>query len=189
MIFLTGLPCSGKTTLGLILVERLRAAGKEANLLDGDAVRHLWPDLGFSREDREENIRRIAAMAEDLERAGIIAIVSAISPYRSMRNGVRERDEGFIEVYVNAPLSVCEQRDVKGMYFKARHGELDGFTGVGAPYEPPDNPEVECRTDLLSISECVEKILCVIEQRRSKCLNNSFSLSAAKDSSWGESGQ
>lgn len=165
MIWLTGLPCSGKTTLGLMLVERLRASGKEANLLDGDAVRHLWPDLGFSREDREENIRRIAAMAEDLENAGVIAIVSAISPYRSMRDGVREMDENFIEVYVNAPLAVCEQRDVKGMYFKARMGELPGFTGVDDPYEPPVDPEVTVFTDQETVSESVDKILRAIDSR------------------------
>lgn len=159
-IWLTGLPCSGKTTLGLALTGRLLAAGRKAELLDGDVLRReRWKDLGFSRPDREENIRRIGSLAETLAGNGIVAIVSAVSPYRTMREEVRSRSSGLIEVYVNAPLSVCERRDVKGMYRKARLGELTGFTGIDDPYEPPLRPEVECRTDLETIEESVEKIL------------------------------
>jgi adenylyl-sulfate kinase len=165
-IWLTGLPCSGKTTLGHAVTERLLAAGGKAELLDGDALRRdLWKDLGFSRSDREENIRRIGSLAEVLARNGIVAVVSAVSPYRAMREQIRSLSSSFIEVYVNAPLTVCEQRDVKGMYRRARLGELTGFTGIDDPYEPPFDPEVECRTDLETVEESVEKILGAIGAR------------------------
>lgn len=160
IVWLTGLPCSGKTTLGLALIQRLRDAGRKAEFLDGDVVRReLWLDLGFSRADREENIRRLGFVAELLGRNGVIAVVSAVSPYRGARDSVRKTSTGFVEVYVNAPLAVCEERDVKGMYHKARAGQLPGFTGVDDPYEAPLTAEVECRTDLESIEESAAKIL------------------------------
>jgi adenylyl-sulfate kinase len=159
-LWLTGLPCSGKTTLGLVLVDRLVAAGRKAELLDGDVLRRdRWQDLGFTQRDREENVRRIGRLAEELTRAGIIAVVSAVSPYRAIRDEVRSGSSRFVEVYVNAPLAVCEQRDVKGMYRRARLGELKGFTGIDDPYEPPLTPDVECRTDLETVDQSVEKIL------------------------------
>jgi adenylylsulfate kinase len=134
--------------------------GHKVEMLDGDVVRkHLCKDLGFTKKDREENIRRIGFVAELLAKNGIIVIVSAISPYRAMRDEVRSRLPCFIEVYVNAPLAVCEGRDVKGLYQKARAGELQEFTGVSDPYEPPTEPEVECRTDLESVDQSVRKIL------------------------------
>ncbi len=159
-IWLTGLPCSGKTTLGRAVAERLLAAGGKVELLDGDALRRdLCKDLGFSRSDREENIRRIGSLAEALARNGVVAVVSVVSPYRAMRDEIRSGSSDFIEVYVNAPLAVCEVRDVKGMYRRARLGELTGFTGVDDPYEPPLNPEVECQKDRETVEESVEKIL------------------------------
>lgn len=159
-VWLTGLPCSGKTTLGLALTERLLARGWQAEFLDGDVIRHeLWRDLGFSKANREDNIRRLGYVASLLARHGIIVVVSAVSPYRAARDQVRNSLTRFIEVYVNAPLAVCEERDVKGMYRKARIGELPGFTGIDDPYEPPLHPEVECRTDLESIEESAAKIL------------------------------
>lgn len=159
-LWLTGLPCSGKTTLGREVTKRLKAAGGKAELLDGDVLRHeLWHDLGFTREDREENVRRIARLADVLERRGLVAVVSAVSPYRADRRAVRNSSADFIEIYVNAPLAVCEQRDLKGMYRRARKGELKGFTGIDDPYEPPENPEVECRTDLETIEESAAKIV------------------------------
>ena len=159
-VWLTGLPCSGKTTLGLALVDRLRAAGRKTEFLDGDVLRQaLWRDLGFSKADREENIRRIGFIAELLARNGIVAVVSAVSPYSAAREEVRRKCGTFVEVFVNAPLSVCEHRDVKGMYGRARRGELAAFTGVSDPYEAPLAPEVECHTDTESVEESVEKVL------------------------------
>lgn len=160
IVWLTGLPCAGKTTLGLALIERLRGMGRQAEFLDGDVVRReLWRDLGFTKADREENIRRLGAVAELLGRNGVITVVCVVSPYRASRDNVRSRATRFIEVFVNAPLAVCEKRDVKGMYHKARAGELPGFTGIDDPYEEPLAAEVECRTDLESIEECTSKIL------------------------------
>jgi adenylylsulfate kinase len=160
VIWLTGLSSAGKTTLGKDLLERLRAQGKNVEMLDGDVIRqHICRDLGFSRADRDENVRRIAFVADLLSRNGIIVIVSAISPYRAARDEVRHRMPDFIEVYVNAPLEVCELRDVKGLYKKARAGEIREFSGIDDVYEPPLQPEVECRTDLESVEESIEKIL------------------------------
>jgi adenylyl-sulfate kinase len=163
-VWLTGLPCSGKTTLGLAVTERLKEYGWKAEFLDGDVVRReLWRELAFSKADREENVRRFGFLAALLSRHGIVAVVSAVSPYRSSRDLVRRESSQFLEVYVNAPLSTCEQRDVKGMYRKARSGELPGFTGVASPYEAPLQPEVECRTDLETVDECVAKIITAVE--------------------------
>ncbi len=160
IVWLTGLPCSGKTTLGFALTDRLRAEGLQAEFLDGDVVRReLWRDLGFSKADREENIRRLGFVASLLARNGVVAVVSAVSPYRTARDRVRREVPAFVEVYVNAPLAVCEERDVKGMYRKARAGQLGGFTGIDDPYEAPLAPEVECRTDIETIDESLNKIL------------------------------
>ncbi len=159
-IWLTGLSGAGKTTLGCALAERLGREGRRVELLDGDTVRkHLCRGLGFSREDRDENIRRIAFVASLLARHGVIPIVAAISPYRAAREEARALIGNFIEVWVNAPLEVCEMRDPKGLYRKARAGLIPGFTGIDDPYEPPSSPEVECRTDMETIGESVEKIV------------------------------
>jgi adenylyl-sulfate kinase len=166
IVWLTGLPCSGKTTLGLALTDRLRSRGWRAEFLDGDVIRReLWRDLGFSKSDREENIRRFGFVAMLLARHGVIVVVSAVSPYRAARDQVRRDFPEFLEVYVNAPLAVCEQRDVKGMYQRARAGSLPGFTGVDDPYEPPGDAEVECRTDLESVEESVSKIFENVQAR------------------------
>jgi adenylylsulfate kinase len=160
IIWLTGLSSAGKTTLGKDLLERMRAQGKNVEMLDGDVIRQqICKDLGFSRADRDENVRRIAFVADLLARNGIVVIVSAISPYRAARDEVRRRMPNFIEVYVNAPLEVCELRDVKGLYKKARAGEIREFSGIDDVYEPPLQPEVECRTDLESVEESIQKIL------------------------------
>lgn len=165
--WLTGLPCSGKTTLGRAVTARLKNAGSKAQFLDGDEVRKwLWPELGFSHSDREENIHRFGLLAGILSHHGIVAIVSAVSPYRASRDLVRRNSWQFIEVFVNAPLNVCELRDVKGMYRKARAGEIPDFTGVSDPYEPPLHPELECRTDLETIDESVSKIMDRIQKEK-----------------------
>jgi adenylylsulfate kinase len=159
-IWFTGLSSSGKTTLARRLHDRLRTDGHRVELLDGDEIRHnLCRDLGFSKADRDENIRRIAYVAELLTRNGVIVIVSAISPYRAARAQAREHIGNFVEVYVNAPLAVCERRDLKGLYRRARAGTLHGMTGVDDPYEAPLAPEIECHTDQETPHESIGIVL------------------------------
>lgn len=163
-IWFTGLSGSGKTTIRMALEQKLRNMGLKVEVLDGDIVRqNLTKGLGFSKEDRDENIRRIGFVSNLLTRNGVIVMVSAISPYRAIRDEVRERIGDFVEVYANAPLEVCEDRDVKGLYKKARAGEIKQFTGISDPYEAPLNPEVECRTDLETLDESVAKVLRKLE--------------------------
>jgi bifunctional enzyme CysN/CysC len=159
VVWLTGLSSAGKTTIAAALGERIRATGVRVEMLDGDAVRQrLCRDLGFSKRDRDENIRRLGFVAEMLAKHGIIVVVAAISPYRAARDELRREIPGFIEVYVNAPLDVCERRDVKGLYHKARAGTLCNFSGINDPYEAPLQPEIECRTDQETPDESVSKI-------------------------------
>jgi bifunctional enzyme CysN/CysC len=165
-VWFTGISSAGKSTISKAVYEKLWAKGCRVELLDGDVVRqHLSKDLGFSREDRDENIRRIGFMAELLARNGVIALVAAISPYRQVRDEIRARVGQFVEVYVNAPLEVAERRDLKGIYRRCRAGEIRGVTGIDDPYEPPLLPEVECRTDRESLGESVEKVIRAIEAR------------------------
>jgi adenylylsulfate kinase len=165
-VWFTGLSGAGKTTITRAVEQELRVRGYGLEILDGDIVReNLTKGLGFSKEDRDENIRRIGFVAQLLTRHGVIVLVSAISPYQSVRDEVRQKIGDFVEVFVNAPLSVCEDRDVKGLYKKARAGEIKNFTGISDPYEPPANPEVECRTDLETLEESVAKVLSTLEQR------------------------
>jgi bifunctional enzyme CysN/CysC len=163
-VWFTGLSSAGKTTISRAVHEKLWAMGHKVELLDGDVVRqHLSKDLGFSKEDRDENIRRIGFVAETLTRNGVIVLVSAISPYRAVRDEIRGRIGSFLEVFVNAPLEVCEQRDLKGIYRRARSGELKMVTGVDDPYEPPAAPEVECHTGRETLAESTAKVLRAIE--------------------------
>lgn len=165
-VWFTGLSSSGKSTLNRAIYERLWAMGHKVESLDGDSVRrHLCKDLGFTKQDRDENIRRIGFVAELLTRNGVVVLVSAISPYRVARDELRRRIGDFVEVYVNAPLKVCEVRDVKGLYSRARAGQLPDFTGVDSPYEPPLNPEVECRTDQETVAESTRKVMRFLESR------------------------
>ncbi|MDR3569029.1 MAG: adenylyl-sulfate kinase [Syntrophobacteraceae bacterium] len=163
-IWLTGLPSSGKSTTAYGLESELFTRGFAAYVLDGDNVRHgLNKDLGFSARDRAENIRRIAETAKLFADAGIIVITSFISPYRVERDFARrihlEAGFNFSEIYIDTPLEVCEQRDPKGLYKKVRRGELQGFTGIDDPYEPPFAPELVCRTAEFSPGEIVSRIL------------------------------
>ena len=159
-VWLTGLSGSGKSTLALTANAELQRRGLRSEVLDADALRKsLTRDLGFSREEREENIRRIGIVAELLSRHGVIVFVAAITPYRAMRDELRQRIPGFIEVYVDAPLEVCERRDPKGLYQRARSGMVPNFTGIDDPYEPPLDPEVHCLTALESIDESAARIV------------------------------
>jgi adenylylsulfate kinase len=166
-LWFTGLSGSGKTTITNQLVKELRKRNSKLEVLDGDIVReNLSKGLGFSKEDRDTNIRRIAFVANLLSRNGIPVITAAISPYRETRDEARELMDGrFIEVYIEAPLEVCEQRDVKGLYAKARSGEIKEFTGISDPYEPPKNPEIVIRSDKLSPEESAKQILDYLEER------------------------
>jgi adenylylsulfate kinase len=165
-VWTTGLSGSGKTTIAREVAQQLRERGVKVEILDGDIVRtNLSKGLGFSKEDRDINIRRIGFVANLLSRNGVIAITAAISPYRSVRDEVREGTERFVEVYVEAPLEVCESRDVKGMYAKARAGEIKGFTGIDDPYEEPLTPEVVCATANETVAESAAKIIAALEQR------------------------
>jgi len=162
VLWLTGLSGAGKSTIATELERELFNLGRHVYVLDGDNIRHgLGSDLGFSPEDRTENIRRVGEVAKLFADAGVICITAFISPYRADRDLVRKimpRDR-FIEVFVNAPLEVCEQRDPKGLYAKARAKEIKEFTGISAPYESPSNPEVELRTDRMTVPESVAKIM------------------------------
>lgn len=164
-VWFTGLSGAGKTTISQAVAEQLRSHDCKLEILDGDIVRqNLTKGLGFSKEDRDENIRRIGFVSHLLTRNGVIVLVSAISPYRAVREEVKARIGDFVEVFVNAPLAVCEDRDVKGLYKKARSGEIANFTGVSDPYEPPNDPTIECRTDLESHEESVNKVLNTLKE-------------------------
>jgi adenylyl-sulfate kinase len=158
VLWLTGLSASGKSTIGYALEKKIVESGKIAYVLDGDNVRHgLNGDLGFSPEDRNENIRRIGEVANLFAEAGVIVITSFISPYRADRDQARETcgNERFFEVYLDVPVEVCEERDPKGLYKKARAGEIPEFTGVSAPYEAPESPEVRIDTAANDVDACV----------------------------------
>ncbi len=160
VLWLTGLSGSGKSTIANAAAEELHRAGHLSYLLDGDNVRHgLNRDLGFSPADRTENIRRVAEVAHLFVDAGLIVFVSFISPYRADRDAAHELiGDDFFEVFIDAPLAVCEQRDPKGLYKKARAGTISDFTGVSAPYEPPVRPALHLRTDQLSVAEAAAEL-------------------------------
>lgn len=159
-LWFTGLSGAGKSTIAHILEKKLKEKGLKVEILDGDIVRtHLSKGLGFTKEDRDANIRRIGYVASLLSRNGVITITAAISPYREIRDEVREMHENFIEVYAKCPLNVLEKRDVKGLYKKARAGEIPQFTGISDPYEEPQNPEVIVETDKGNPEDSVNKIL------------------------------
>ena len=165
-VWFTGLSSAGKSTLCEAVAAKLKAMGARYEVLDGDSIRkHLCKDLGYSKDDRDENIRRIGFVADLLTRNGVVVLAAAISPYRSVREEVRRQIGDFVEVYVNAPLSICEQRDAKGLYKAARAGRLKAFTGIDDPYEQPEHPDVECCTDRETLEESVEKVLRAIEAR------------------------
>jgi adenylyl-sulfate kinase len=163
-VWFTGLSGAGKSTLANMVAEALRTRGLKVEVLDGDVIRtNLSKGLGFSKEDRDTNIRRIGWVCEVLSRNGVVAIAAAISPYREVREEVRSKIEHFVEVYVQVPLEEAIQRDVKGLYQKALSGEIGNFTGVSDPYEPPEQPEVVCHTAEETVEESVAKILEYLE--------------------------
>ena len=163
-LWFTGLSGAGKSTISTIIEKRLRDAGAKVEVLDGDVVReNLSKGLGFSKEDRDTNIRRIGFVCELLSRNGVIAIVAAISPYRSVREELRARIQNFIEIYVECPLDVVAGRDVKGLYKKAAAGEIPQFTGISDPYEPPLDPEVVLHSAAETPDESASRVWATLE--------------------------
>jgi adenylylsulfate kinase len=164
IIWLTGLSGAGKTTIANRLKDVISQRDLNVEVLDGDIIRtNLSQGLGFSKSDRDINIRRVGYVANLLSRNGVIVIVAAISPYRAVRDEIRASSHNFIEVYVNAPIEICESRDVKGLYAAARNGKLKGFTGVDDPYEVPLNPDVTCFSDRESVDESIFKIVSILD--------------------------
>lgn len=168
ILWFTGLSSAGKSTLAHAVEERLHQAGCLTFVFDGDNVRHgLCSDLGFSAEDRNENIRRVGEMTKLFLEAGVIALTAFISPFRTDRERVRSLvpHGDFLEIYCHCPLAVCEERDVKGLYKRARAGEIKDFTGISSPYEEPEQPELVVDTGSLSVEESVAKVLDLLRDR------------------------
>jgi adenylyl-sulfate kinase len=164
-IWFTGLSGAGKSTLSEAVEERLKARGRNVEILDGDIVRtHLSKGLGFSKEDRDTNIKRIAFVCGLLTRNGVACISAAISPYRETRAWARDHIGNFMEVYVKCPIEVCRQRDVKGLYKLADEGKIKGFTGVDDPYEEPLHPELIVETDQETVAQSVARIFARLEE-------------------------
>ena len=164
-LWFTGMSGAGKSTLASLVAEELRARGHRVEVLDGDEIRtHLSKGLGFSKEDRDTNIRRIGYVAKLLSRNGVVAISAAISPYRDIRDELRREHERFFEVYMNCTIEQLSARDVKGLYKKALAGEIKNFTGVSDPYEPPPSPELVLDTGIETVEESYKKLIRRLEE-------------------------
>jgi adenylylsulfate kinase len=163
--WLTGLPASGKTALADRLYEYLKSKGLKVERLDGDTLRTMFPETGFSREERNRHVRRAGEYAAKFEKEGAVVVASLISPYRESRAYVRSLCSCFIEVYVNASLATCEKRDPKGLYKKARAGQIKNFTGIDDPYEPPESPDSVIPTDDLTVEESFELLKKCVDRR------------------------
>jgi adenylyl-sulfate kinase len=167
VLWFTGLSQSGKTTLANEIHKALLKEGLKVERLDGDVVRkYLNHDLGYSKKDRETNLKRVSFVAKVLSRNRVGVVASFISPYQKTRNNIRKETTNFIEIFCNAPLEVCEKRDKKGQYKKAREGKIKNFTGVSDPYEKPKNPEIELFTDKESVEESTEKVISYLREKK-----------------------
>jgi len=158
-LWFTGLSGSGKSTIAVRVHEALARRGVEIEYIDGDALREVFPNTGFTRADREEHLRRTGYMASRLAAHGVTVVASFVSPYRESREFVRRLCPAFVEIYVATPLEECERRDVKGLYARARRGEIRNFTGIDDPYEAPERPELTLDTRALSVDQCVAAVL------------------------------
>jgi len=166
VIWLTGLSGAGKSTISHAVCRELEHSGEIVECLDGDAIRSVFPQTGFSPEERDIHVRRVAFMASRLERHGVVVVVSLISPYRRSRAFARELCRQFVEVYVSTPITVCEARDVKGLYRRARAGQISHFTGLDDSYEPPSDPELVVDAGEVSVLEAVSRVLEALQRRR-----------------------
>ena len=165
VLWFTGLSGSGKSTIASRVEQALVDRGTEVEHIDGDALREVFPNTGFTRAEREEHLRRTGYMASRLAAHGVTVVASFVSPYRESRDFVRKLCSNFVEIYVATPLEECERRDVKGLYARARRGEIKNFTGIDDPYEPPEHPELTLETRALSVDECVAKVLARIGEQ------------------------
>lgn len=165
VVWFTGLSGSGKSTIAQQVTHALQAKGLKVEHLDGDSVRALFPNTGFTRPERDSHIRRVGFLASKLEEHGVFVVASFVSPYRESRNFVRNMCRNFVEVYVSTPLETCELRDVKGLYARARRGEIASFTGISDPYEPPIRAELVIDTTQVSVDAAVREVLAEVERR------------------------
>ena len=159
VLWFTGLSGSGKSTIAERVHEELRRRGVAVEYIDGDALREVFPKTGFTRDEREEHLRRTGYMASRLAAHGVTVVASFVSPYRESRDFIRRLAPGFVEIYVSTPLDECERRDVKGLYARARRGEIKNFTGIDDPYEPPVSPELTLDTRTLTVEQGVAQVL------------------------------
>ena len=165
VLWFTGLSGSGKSTISEKVYAELKDRGYKIEHLDGDAVREVFPTTGFSKEERDSHVKRVGYVASLLQKHGVFVVASFISPYQDARDFVRDMCEDFTEIHISTPLEVCEERDVKGLYAKARKGEIDNFTGISDPYEEPENPELEIDTTDISPEEGVQMVLDYLQER------------------------
>ncbi len=165
VLWFTGLSGSGKSTIAGRVHRELVRRGVDVEYIDGDALREVFPNTGFTRGEREEHLRRTGYMASRLAAHGVTVVASLVSPYRDSRAFVRQLCPDFLEIYVATPLEECERRDVKGLYARARRGEIQNFTGIDDPYEPPESPELTLDTRTLSVDECTAKVLALFGGR------------------------
>jgi len=165
IVWFTGLPCCGKTTVARGVKKHLEAMNRDVELLDGDTVRDYIKNRDFSKEGRNKHLRYIALTAKLLSEREVVVLCSFVSPYRENRDFARSISENFVEVYVKAPLELCIERDVKGMYKKALSGEIKGFTGIDDPYEETENPELILETDKEEVDESVKKVMNLLKER------------------------
>ncbi len=159
VLWFTGLSGSGKSTIAIRVHQELVRQGVETEYIDGDALREVFPNTGFTRAERDEHLRRTGYLASRLEAHGVTVVASFVSPYRESRDFIRGLCRDFVEIYVSTPLEECERRDVKGLYARARRGEIRNFTGIDDPYEPPEHPEMTLDTRALSVDQCVATVL------------------------------
>lgn len=159
VLWFTGLSGSGKSTISEKVYAELKDRGYEVEHLDGDAVREVFPTTGFSKKERDDHVKRVGFVASLLQKHGVFVVASFISPYQDARDFVRDMCKDFTEIHISTPLEVCESRDVKGLYAKARKGEIDNFTGISDPYEEPENPELEIDTTNITPEEGVQQVL------------------------------
>jgi adenylylsulfate kinase len=165
VLWFTGLSGSGKSTIATRVHQELVRRRAEVEYIDGDALREVFPNTGFTRAEREEHLRRTGYMASRLAAHGVTVVASFVSPYRESRDFIRRLCRNFREIYVATPLEECERRDVKGLYARARRGELRNFTGIDDPFEPPDRPELTLDTRALSVEQCVANVLALLEDQ------------------------